>query len=201
MSFVTINQRQLIWRMILGCGQWVTELSLQHGRLLGSETQRCPIHVSWKKHHHVSNGMGALTSKVYADFGPCAFDNSGISFVHEEFAINRWSKKMKRRADTVTVMENNLFFFCLITEETRLQHRTHPAREIVDETRLLHWQAHMLDEWRLSAVKLCDDGWHAWNTAGVTVSMTGIQLVSTAVLFHDVGKCCLITTLKTAQLC
>ena len=54
-----------------------------------------------EKNHHVSNGMEALTSKVYADFGPCAFDNSGISFVHEQFAINQWSKKTARRSDTV----------------------------------------------------------------------------------------------------
>ena len=42
-----------------------------------------------QKHHHVSNGMEALTLKMYADFGPCAFDNCGISFVHEQFAINQ----------------------------------------------------------------------------------------------------------------
>ena len=74
--------------MIFGCGQWVTELSLQHGRSLGSETQRCPIHV-FEKHHHVSNGIEAVTSKVHADFGPCGFDNSGNSFEHEQFAINQ----------------------------------------------------------------------------------------------------------------
>ena len=149
--------------MILWCGQWVTESLLQNGGLVGSETQRCRIHVSWKINIIMIWNGRALTSTVYADFGPCTFDNSGISFVHEEFAINRWSKKIERRADTVTMMENNLFFFCLITEETRLQHRTHPAREIVDETRLLHWQAHMVDEWRLNAFRLCD---------GI-VSMTG----------------------------
>ena len=39
-----------------------------------------------------------------------------------------------------------------------------------------------------SYVKLCDDGWHAWTTRFI-VSMTGIQLVSTALLFHAVDKC------------
>ena len=102
----------------------------------------------------------------------------------------------KRKEDPMP-SENNLFFFCMIKEETRL---STPHWEwfwnqsqfeedawilksnlsIVDQEILWTRRAccidRLVDEWRLSAVKLCDDSGHAWHTAGVIVSMTGLQL-------------------------
>ena len=65
--------------------RWMGEL--QHGRLLRSETQRCLIYVSWTKTIMSAITIEALTSRVYADFGLCAFDNSGISSICNQSMI------------------------------------------------------------------------------------------------------------------
>ncbi len=55
-------------------------------------------------------------------------------------------------------------------------------------TRVWHRHIQTYAWWMKSYVKLCDGCWHAWTTRFI-VSMTGIQFVSTAFMFHAVDKC------------
>ena len=74
MRFVSTNQRQLIWRMSFGCGEWVSCSMVDCCGLRPNDAS----YMCLEQKNMSAITIEALTSRVYADFGLCAFDNSGL---------------------------------------------------------------------------------------------------------------------------
>ena len=165
--------------MILWCGQWVTESLLQNGGLVGSETQRCRIHVSWKiniimpRQFMRTLGRARLTIAASAS---CMRNLQSIDDLRkwkEETIPSRWWKTT---------------CFSFVWSQQRRGYNTARIQQERSWTR----HACCIDRpiWSFQTVwRHCFNDW--------------THLVSTVVLFHNVDKCwycCLITMLKTAQL-